>query len=65
MSQSRQAKLGMTKSMRTGEITLGDYGQQLEVVRRSGSGLFMVRIDHWLRKHSQDESDLRFLIDPG
>eukprot|EP00974_Lingulodinium_polyedra_P027992 2703689-Lingulodinium_polyedra.AAC.1 len=55
----------MTKCMRTGEITLDDYGQQLEVVRQSGSGLFVVRIDHLLREHFQDESDLRFLIDPG
>ena len=47
LSQSCQAQLGITKNMRTGKITLDDYeGQKLLVARQSGTGLFMIRIDH-------------------
>ena len=42
-----QAKLGMTKRVRDGSITLDDYdAQSLEVARQVGTGLFMMRIDH-------------------
>ena len=47
LSQACQAKLGMTKRVRDGSITLDDYdAQSLEVVRQVGTGLFMIRIDH-------------------
>ena len=46
LSQACQAKLGMTKRVRDGSITLDDYEtQSLEVVRQVGTGLFMIRID--------------------
>ena len=49
MSQACQAKLGMTKLVRDGSITLDDYdAQSLEVVRQVGTGLFMIRIDHMI-----------------
>ena len=39
MSQACQAKLGMTKSVRDGSITLDDYdAQSLEVARQVGTG---------------------------
>ena len=42
-----QAKLGMTKRVRDGSITLDDYdAQSLEVARQVVRGLFMMRIDH-------------------
>ena len=41
----------MTKQMRTGKYALDDYeGQSREVARQKGTGLFMVRIDHCLRR---------------
>ena len=44
--------LGFTKSSRSGAITLDDYSDQnLEVVRQARTGLFMVRMDHLIRKH--------------
>ena len=47
VSQACQAKLGMTKRVRYGSITLDDYdAQTLEVARQVGTGLFMIRIDH-------------------
>ena len=47
LSQACQAKLGMTKRVRDGSITLDDYdAQSLEVVRQVGTGLFMIWIDH-------------------
>ena len=47
VSQACQAKLGMTKRVRDGSITLDDYdAQSLEVARQVGTGLFMMRIDH-------------------
>ena len=47
MSQSCEAKLGMTKRVRDGSITLDDNdAQSLEVVRQLGTGLFMIRIDY-------------------
>ena len=47
LSQACQAKLGMTKRVRDGSITLDDYdAQSLEVARQVGTGLFMIRIDH-------------------
>lgn len=48
LSQSCQAKLGVTKNMREGTTILEDYGEELEVVRQAGTGLFMMRIDHLL-----------------
>ena len=46
-SQACHAKLGMTKRVRDGSITLDDYdAQTLEVARLVGTGLFMMRIDH-------------------
>ena len=47
VSQACQAKLGMTKRLRDGSVTLGDYdAQSLEVARQVETGLFMIRIDH-------------------
>ena len=47
LSQACQAKLGMTKRVRDGSITLDDYdAQSLEVARHVGTGLLMIRIDH-------------------
>ena len=46
-SQACQAKLGMTKRVRDGSITLDAYdAQSLEVARQVGTGLFMSGIDH-------------------
>ena len=51
LSQSVQAKLGFTKSVRKGTITMDDYeDQSLEVVRQAKTGLFMIRIDHLVAK---------------
>ena len=45
LSQARQAKLGRTKRVRDGSITLDDYeAQSLEVARQVGTGLFVVMI---------------------
>ena len=50
VSQACQAKLGMTKRVRDGSITLDDYdAQSLEVARQVVIGLFMIRIDHVIR----------------
>ena len=50
VSQACQAKLGKTKRVREGSITLGDYdAQSLQVARQVGTGLFMIRIDHLIR----------------
>ena len=47
LSQACQAKLGMTKRVRDGSITLDDHdAQSLEVARQVGTGLFMIRTDH-------------------
>ena len=47
LSQACQAKLGMTKRVREGSITLDDYdSQSMEVARQEGTGLCMIRIDH-------------------
>ena len=47
LSQAYQAKLGMTKRVRDGSITVDDDdAQSLEVARQVGTGLFMIRIDH-------------------
>ena len=47
LSQACQAKLGMTKRVRDGSITLEDYdAQSLEVARQVGTGLLIIRIDH-------------------
>ena len=46
LSQACQAKLGMTKRVRDGSITLADYdAQSLDVARQVWTGLFMIRID--------------------
>ena len=51
LSQACQSHLGFTKSARNGTISLDDHdGQQLEVARQARTGLFMVRIDHLLRR---------------
>ena len=50
MSQARQAKLRLTKRVREGSITLDDYdAQSLEVARKVGTRLLMIRIDHLAR----------------
>ena len=50
VSQACQAKLGMTKRVRDGSITLDDYdAQSLEVAGQAGAGLLMIRIDHLIR----------------
>ena len=50
VSQACQAKLGMTKRVREGSITLDDYdAQSSEVARLVGTRLFMIRIDHLIR----------------
>ena len=47
LSHACQAKLGMTKGVREGSITLDDLdAQSLEVVRQVGTGLFMIGINH-------------------
>ena len=47
LSQACQAKLGTTKRVREGTVTLDDYdAQSLEVAQQEGTGLFMIRIDH-------------------
>ena len=51
LSQACQAKLSFTRAVRHGTITMEDYdGQHLEVVRQAGTGLFMIRIDHLVRR---------------
>ena len=69
LSQGAQAKMGFTKSVRKGTITLDDYdGQSLEVVRQANTGLFMIRIDHLIYKQYFDfapEHNMRcVLINP-
>ena len=50
VSQPCQAKLGITKRVRDGAITLDDYdAESLEVARQMGTGLFMIRTDHLIR----------------
>ena len=45
VSKACQPKLGMTKRVSDGSITLDDYdAQSLEVARHVGTGLFMIRI---------------------
>ena len=45
LSQARQAKLGRTKRVRDGSITLDDFeAQSLEVARQVGTGLFVIMI---------------------
>ena len=47
LSQARQAKLGRTKRVCEGSITLDDYdAQSLEVARQVGTGLVMIMTDH-------------------
>ena len=47
LSQACEAKLGRTKRVREGSITLVDCdAPSLEVARQVGTGLFMIRIDH-------------------
>ena len=49
VSQACQAKMGMTKRVRDGSITLDDSdAQSLKVARQVGTGLCIIRIDHWL-----------------
>ena len=50
VSQACQAKLGKTKCVREGSITLDGYdAQSLEVARQVGTGLFVIRIDQLIR----------------
>ena len=50
VSHACQSRLGMTKRVRDGEITLGGYdAESLEVARHVGTSLFMIRIDHLIR----------------
>ena len=47
VSQACQAKLGMTKRVHAGSITLDDYdAQSLAVARQVGTSPFVIRIDH-------------------
>ena len=47
LSQTCQARLGMTKRVREGSITLDDHDSQpSEVARQLGTGSFLMRIDH-------------------
>ena len=47
LSQTCQAKLGMTKRVRDGSITLDDPdAQSVEGARQVGTGLSMIRMDH-------------------
>ena len=49
LSQAWQARLGMTKRVHEGSITLDDNdSQSLEVARQEGTGLFTIRIDHFV-----------------
>ena len=65
LSQSCQAQLGITKNMRTGKITLDDYeGQKLLVARQSGTGLFMIRIDHLFMYQYMRHAKLKRLVLP-
>ena len=51
LSQAAQAKLGFIKNVRRGTITMEDYeGQELEVCRQIGTGLYIVRIDHLMNR---------------
>ena len=46
--QACQARLGMTKRVREGSITIDDNkSQSLEVARQVGTRLFTIRIDHF------------------
>ena len=48
LSQACQPRLGMTKRMREGSITIDDYDSQpLEVARQPGTRLSTIRIDHF------------------
>ena len=48
--QACHAKLGITKMVRDGSITLDDYdARSSEVARQVVTGLFMIRITHLLR----------------
>ena len=49
VSQACQAKLGMTKLVRDGSITLDYDAQSLEVARQVETALFMIWIDHLIR----------------
>ena len=69
--QACQAKLGMTKCVRDGSITLDDYdAQSLEVVRQIGTGLFTIRMDHliyndYVRNSLLDDLVIDFEDEPG
>ena len=71
LSPGCQAKLGMTKRVRDGSITLDDNeAQSLEVVRQVGTGLFMIRIDHliynvYVRNPLLDDLVIHFDDKPG
>ena len=71
VSQACQAKLGMTKRVRDGSITLDDYdAQSLEVARQVGTGLFMLRIHHliyddYARNPLLDDLVIDFENEPG
>ena len=71
LSQACQAKLGMTKRVRDGSITLDDHdAQSLEVSRQVGTGLFMLRIDHpiyndYVRNPLLNDLVIDFDYEPG
>ena len=49
LSQACEARLGMTKRLREGSITIDDYDSQpLEVVRQPWTRLSTMRIDHFV-----------------
>ena len=49
LSQACQARLGLTKSVREGSITLDDYDSQpLEFARQVGTRLFTIGMDHFV-----------------
>ena len=63
LSNKVQARLGFTKSARSGKVTLDDFeGQSLEVARDKGSGLIMIRIDHLFSEQYRDIPQLRDLL---
>ena len=63
VSQTCQAKLGMTKRVREGSVTFDDYdAQALDVARQVGTGLFMIRIDHLIRDDNASNPLLNDLV---
>ena len=47
LSDSSQARMGMIKDMRLGQVKLKDYDDYLDIYRAEGSGLKVVCISHF------------------